>query len=108
MALVASPVNGGWPLGSSLIADQPSDGRATLPSTGSVAATGCQAGRDTVGMILSANACPLGAPPRNQETDVAGDGVNDVREHARDGQAETDWLPGLLADHLELHHSLAD
>src|ERR1700712_5707547 len=58
---------------------------------------------DLVGQFL-----PLGIPKREQVPDVADDAVDEVRKLPDDRQAETDWLPSLLADHLELHYALAD
>ncbi len=59
-------------------------------------------------MILSASVCRFWSHKREQVADVADDAVDDVRDLAHDGHAETDWLPGLFADHFELHDRLAD
>ena len=55
---------------------------------------------------------PLDVPQREQDGDEPDDSA-ETREHqvdelANDRHAETDWLPGLFADDLELHDALAD
>ncbi len=49
----------------------------------------------------------LGVPEREQEADVADDGVDEVGEVADDAHAAADQLAGVGVDRLEAHQSLA-
>src|SRR5215469_11590313 len=50
---------------------------------------------------------PLRIPQREQEADIADDGVDDVADVAHEGHQRADRLAGLLADEPQMQHLLA-